>query len=374
MQRLALLAVLAAALPSLALAESGRVLLQEPFNDSFGSFPEIATDQATTAYLSDGSYGVTLIAQNYSYAVAPGGVPDVRDVSLEVNASQSTQVFDSLYGLACRIQPDGSRYMLAVSNLGLAHIIARIDVRGDGHHVEVLSQGPLPEDGFVGNDQLRADCQGDKLTLYVNGSVMAEARDSVINQPGKVGLSMVSAGDFAGLAIALFDDFLARELPAADVTVAAPADTPAKAVDTAKAGAEFLPEPPTIPAAEGDTVTGSWVGRAVNEGLTAEAVWLNLEQVGYRVTGDAYVHLNGAPGYVKLGDIVGGFDPSGELKADIAVDPKAYDQGVRTRAIAVSLDFYARPSGNKALGNINLDPGGSGGNPDAVGALELEQR
>lgn len=295
MQRLALLAALAAALPSLALAESGRILLQEPFNDSFGSFPEMADDRAATSYLSDGSYSVTLIAQNYSYVVAPGGVPDVKDVSVEVDATQSTQVFDSLYGLACRIQPDGSRYMAAVSNLGLAHVIARIDVKGDGHHVEILSQGPLPEDGFIGNERLRVDCQGDKMTLYVNDRVMAEARDAVIDQAGQVGLSMISAGEFAGLAIGLFDDFVARELPAADSSVAASPEAPGPNEDRVAADADYLPEPPTIPAATDDTVTGSWVGRAVNEGLAAEAVWLNLEQVGYRVNGDAYVQLNGAP-------------------------------------------------------------------------------
>ena len=373
MKRLVTMAALAAALPSFALADAGRVLLQEPFNDSFGSFAETANDQVVTSYLSEGAYSVTLIARDYSYVITPAGVPDVKDASIEVNASQSTSIFDSLYGLACRVQPDGSRYMLAVSNAGLAHIIARIDVKADGHHVEVLSQGPLPEDGFVGNDQLRADCQGDALTLYVNGRVMAEARDSVLSQPGQVGLSMVSAGDFAGLAIGLFDDFVVRELPSSGGGVAAAPAAPAETT-AGVGGTDYLPEPPTIPAAQDDTVTGSWVGRAVNEGLPAEAVWLNLEQVGYRVNGDAYVHLDGKPGYVKLGDIVGGFDRSGELTADIAVDPRAYDEGVGTRKIAFDLDFYARPGGNKALGNINLDPSGPGTDPNVIGALELEQR
>ncbi|MGI9509728.1 MAG: hypothetical protein ACR2QJ_10325 [Geminicoccaceae bacterium] len=102
------------------------------------------------------------------------------------------------------------------------------------------------------------------------------------------------------MAIALFDDFVARELPAGD--------------EADGADAAYLPEPPTIPAATDDAVTGSWVGRAVNEGLAAEAVWLNLEQVGYRVGGAAIVQLNGAPGYVKLGEIIGGFDPNGASK------------------------------------------------------------
>ena len=368
MKRLVIAAV-TAALPSLALADSGQVLLDESFNDSFGSFAETANDQVVTTYLSDGTYSVTLIARDYSYVITPAGVPDAKDVSVEVNASQSTSVFDSLYGLACRIQPDGSRYMLAVSNAGLAHIIARIDVKGGGHHIEVLSKGPLPEDGFVGNDQLRADCQGDKLTLYVNGRVMAEARDNALDQPGQVGISMVSADDFAGLAIGLFDDFVVHALPSSGDAVATGSATTAPAADSS-----YLPEPPTIPAAQDDTVTGSWVGHAINEGLPAEAVWLNLEQVGYRVNGDAYVHLSGKPGYVKLGDIIGGFDPSGELKADIAVDPKAYNEGVGTRKIAFDLDFYARPSGNKALGNINLNPSGPGTDPNVIGALELEQR
>jgi hypothetical protein len=116
------------------------------------------------------------------------------------------------------------------------------------------------------------------------------------------------------------------------------------------------------------------MGRAVNEGLPAEAVWLNLEQVGYRVKGDAFVHFNDAPVYVRLGDIVGSFDQSGEWQADIAVDPTAFQQGVRTHQIGITLDFCARPGGNKALGNINLDPDGPGGNPDAFGALDLVQR
>ncbi|MEM9443389.1 MAG: hypothetical protein AAGA73_23350 [Pseudomonadota bacterium] len=263
--------------------------------------------------------------------------------------------------------------MLAVSNAGLAHMIARIDVQPDGHHVEVLSQGPLPEDGFVGNDKLRADCRGDNLSLYVNGRVMAEAKDSVLSQPGRVGISMVSAGDFAGLAIGLFDDFVVRELPSSASTVAA-APTVTAPTETLSARDDYLPEPPTIPAAQDDTVTGSWVGRAINEGLSAEAVWLNLEQVGYRVKGDAYVRLHGKPGYVRLGDIVGGFDRGGELKADIAVAPCAYDAGVQRREIAFDLDFYARPSGIKVLGNINLDASGPGPDPNIIGALELEQR
>ena len=169
------LAVLAAALPSLALCRVRHgFFFKSRSTTALAASPRSSTDQVvTTAYLSDGSYGVTLDRAEL-FIRRGAGWRSRREgrFDLEVNASQSTQhLRQPLRPRLPRIQPDGSRYMLAVSNLRpRSYHRAQSTSEADGHHVEVLSQGPLPEDGFVGNDQLRADCQGDKLTLYVNGT------------------------------------------------------------------------------------------------------------------------------------------------------------------------------------------------------------
>ncbi|MEM9443390.1 MAG: hypothetical protein AAGA73_23355 [Pseudomonadota bacterium] len=86
MKRLIIPAVLCAALPIAAIADTSNILLQEPFDDSFGSFAETANDQVVTSDLSDGTYSMTLIARDYSYVISPAGVPDRQDVSIEVTA------------------------------------------------------------------------------------------------------------------------------------------------------------------------------------------------------------------------------------------------------------------------------------------------
>ena len=55
---------------------------------------------------------------------------------------------------------------------------------------------------------IRADCVGDNLTLYANGTILADVRDSRFTS-GDVGL-IAGTFDIPGAEI-LFDDFVVRQ-------------------------------------------------------------------------------------------------------------------------------------------------------------------
>jgi hypothetical protein len=129
------------------------------------------------------------------------------DVSIEVEATKSSGPDDNFFGLICRYQDPYNFYMLALSS--------------DGYYsIRKYQDG---EFSFLGADQwqfssaihqgkttnvVRADCIGDTLTLYGNGTKLAEAIDGTF-QSGDIGLTAASL-QMAGTNI-LFDNFLAKK-------------------------------------------------------------------------------------------------------------------------------------------------------------------
>lgn len=108
--------------------------------------------------------------------------------------------------------------------------------------------------------------------------------------------------------------------------------------------------PPLI-TAQAANVTGTWVGPVRNNGVDGDTIWLNMTQVGNRVSGTAYLRPYSIGSYLLLGSFSGGFNSLDEL--DIRFYPssegKQYSYSYEAR---FKLSFYARSPDVKAIGNI----------------------
>ena len=331
------------------------------------------------SYLSSGEYSMSVIVPDFTQLVTPTGLGSVENIKVEVDAFQPTQDFDLLYGAVCRLQENGSHYALLISNAGLAYAVIKSELIDNVFIPTVLSSGALPDRGPSGNRRVAATCTGDVLTLGVDGEELASVSDSSLAASGQVGLAAVSAEAFTGIASAIFDNFQVSE-----TSSSAEASSSGTATDSAVANSEATDvettdgdgEPPLIPAAGDDTVTGSWVGAARNDGVAAEELWFNLTQTDNSVAGEVYMRAAGETAFTLLGTLEGAFDTSGELDARLSVSPDVLGSvASNTGVMGVRLEFYGRPGGNQALGNLYLDADDtSPSDSDRVGSLELEQR
>jgi hypothetical protein len=152
-----------------------------------------------------GHYRIYVDKPSIFYWANPG--LDFADVSLEVEATKTSGPDNNFFGLLCRYQDRLNFYMLAVSSDGyfsiqkyqegiFSHLVA-----DDWQFSQYIHQGKT-------TNVLRADCIGDTLKLYVNGTMVAEAQDATF-QNGDVGLTAASL-DLAGTNI-LFDNFVAAK-------------------------------------------------------------------------------------------------------------------------------------------------------------------
>jgi len=133
------------------------------------------------------------------------------DVRIEVEAKLIGGGVDNMLGVICRYQDSGNFYALVISSDGFYSIQKRIN----GGQLEVISG-----DGFDSSDhinlggesnQITAECIGEKLSMYVNGFLLAVAVDSDI-QSGDVGLIAGAYG--IPSTDVLFDNFIASSVSA----------------------------------------------------------------------------------------------------------------------------------------------------------------
>jgi tetratricopeptide (TPR) repeat protein len=134
------------------------------------------------------------------------------DTSISVSATLQSGSSDNYFGLMCRIQgttAGADFYMFMVSSDGYFGIAKRIN----GGELALLSNDKLQFSPDIpqGNESLeiRAECDEDRLALFVNGLLISEVYDAELGS-GQAG---VFVGTFAdpGTDI-LFDDFLINAL------------------------------------------------------------------------------------------------------------------------------------------------------------------
>jgi hypothetical protein len=186
-------------------AEEPGVLFSDDFSDVNSGWDRVQADEGVTDY-ENGAYRIFVDAAQHDYWANPG--QSFGDVRVEVDATKIGGPDNNDFGVICRSQADDQEFYV-------------FQIRSDGFYGIVKYAGDdfefLGSDGYLASDavnlgassnHIRADCVGDTLTLYVNGTQLHSVTDSSYAS-GDVGL-LAGTFDEAGTDIA-FDDFVVRE-------------------------------------------------------------------------------------------------------------------------------------------------------------------
>lgn len=186
---------------ALADIDPGSVVFFDDFSNPNSGWSVWSSEGAVISYESNG-LKFHINEANYDYWSLPG--QRFTDSTLAVDATLVDGPTDNDYGLLCRFQNEYNFYAFLVSSDGYGGIIKVKDgVYQTLNSPDGMEYGSMIKQGQATN-QIRADCIGTRLTLYVNSEKFLEAEDSDFSV-GDVGLI---AGSYSqpGVEI-LFDNF-----------------------------------------------------------------------------------------------------------------------------------------------------------------------
>ena len=180
------------------------VLFQDSFDNPRSGWGVDQRERFERGY-AEGEYYIQLYGPDWFAWAHPGKRFD--DVSIEVDAYPAAGPADSHFGVLCRHVDLGNFYYFAVSADGCYAVFKRVDsgdlevLTGDGSG---MTCSPAIRTGNQIN-HLVAVCQGDELTLYVNGELLETVTDGTFTQ-GDVGIGAGSGPE--GDVLIQFDDFV----------------------------------------------------------------------------------------------------------------------------------------------------------------------
>jgi hypothetical protein len=170
------------------LVPSGGVLYQDFFSNPQSGWGEIKGSAGTAAYI-EGAYHIVVDQPNVNLWTHPG--KDFATVHEEVSIMPFAGPQANRMGLICRLKDDKNFYFFAISADGY-YGIGKIK---DGQTSLLTGNEMLPHNSILTGNQInriRADCIGNKLTLYVNNVLVTSVQD-VDFTSGDVG---ILAGSF----------------------------------------------------------------------------------------------------------------------------------------------------------------------------------
>ena len=167
-----------APVPVAAPQTSGTILFQDDFSSTASGWDRASWESGSSDY-SNGQYQMLVKAPIYDIWANPGQYFE-GDLSVEADATKIDGDDDNEFGLICRYSgsPDSANYYyFLISSDGYSVIGKVTSGRSEYISSEQMNPSGAIQEGFSTN-HLRADCIGDSLTLYVNGSLAASAVDS----------------------------------------------------------------------------------------------------------------------------------------------------------------------------------------------------
>jgi hypothetical protein len=182
---------------------SQNVLFHDDFSDVNSGWDHSSNQNGTTDY-ANGGYEIHVTTTSWSKWANPSKVFQ-SDVRIEVDATKLGGPEDNAFGVMCRYQDVNNYYKFYLTSDGYAGII-----KEENGNTTVISSadGKMPQVNGINpgtaTNHIRADCIGNNLTLYANGTQVATASDSAFTG-GDVGL-VAAAYATAGTDI-LFKNF-----------------------------------------------------------------------------------------------------------------------------------------------------------------------
>lgn len=187
--------------------EEAGPLFQDSFDQSDSGWGADQRDEFERGY-EDGEYFITVHRPNW-FAWAHTG-EQYQDVSVEVDAKDVSVAGDGHFGPLCRYVDGDNFYYFGISSDGFYAIFRRVDggetevLTGDGQHMQ--PSAAIKTGGQ--ENHILAVCQGNELSLYVNGQLLEKVIDEELTQ-GELGLGVGSGG--AGEVRVQFDNFVVTE-------------------------------------------------------------------------------------------------------------------------------------------------------------------
>ena len=179
---------------------SGGVLFEDDFSETSSGWDRYQEDDGITDYADD-AYRILVNEPNSDYWTNP--YLNFTDVIIEVDATKNAGPDDNDFGVICRYQDTENFYYLIISSDGFYGIFKVKDGVQEIVQMEFMDYSSVINQGRSTNN-IRGDCIGDRLSLFVNGQLLVQSSDPDFTS-GDVGLI---AGTFGtpGTDI-LFDNF-----------------------------------------------------------------------------------------------------------------------------------------------------------------------
>jgi hypothetical protein len=173
----------------------GDLLFQDGFSDPSSGWDRVRTDEGITDYDED-RYRIVVNLPNADYWSNPG--LDFNDVRINVDAGKYVGSDDNDFGVLCRYQDTENFYFFIISSDGY-YGIGKVEGGEQKlleppqmYFSEVINTG-------VGPNHIEAVCNGARLTLLINGLLIAETSDHTF-KVGDIGL-IVGSFDIPGVDI-----------------------------------------------------------------------------------------------------------------------------------------------------------------------------
>ena len=184
----------------------GDVYYQDDFSNSASGWDRATGADGVTDY-AGGMYRIfSATPDYYMWATAHRDFPN--DVRIEVDVTKKAGADQDVFGVLCRYRDEKNFYILMISGDGQAGIAKRTS----GSDLAMLSGTSMKTDPNIhpgpAANHLRADCVGDKLSLYVNDTLVASATDS--DFPGGDAGLWLGTYDQPGTDL-YFDNFIVRK-------------------------------------------------------------------------------------------------------------------------------------------------------------------
>ena len=188
--------------PPLALVEAD-VLFQDDFSDVCSGWETYSDAEVANGYADDVYFIEVKVPDTFWWIMAG---QDFTDVVIKVETTQEVSAIDNSWGVLCRYQDDDNFYFFEISNDGFYTII----VQENGEYITLVdwTESGVINQGQGAPNQLTVTCDGDLLSLAVNGQILAKVRDSTFTH-GEVGFE-VSTFEQGGARI-LFDNLVVHQ-------------------------------------------------------------------------------------------------------------------------------------------------------------------
>jgi hypothetical protein len=184
-------------------SESGVLLFQDDFSSTNSGWDSYRGETYSSDY-NEGAYRIAIFQKNIEAWALPGF--DFSDVIIEVAGTSVDGPDDNVYGVLCRYRDPENFYFFLISSDGYSGI----GISFQGSRELLTGESMLPSEAILqgsATNLIQAQCVGNQLSLYVNGSLIYHVESNKIKS-GDVGLIAGSYVD-NGTEV-LFDNFIVR--------------------------------------------------------------------------------------------------------------------------------------------------------------------